>query len=734
MKIGKKLTIMIIVLTLAGLGNLMITLLNISYKEISRLVDEKLENLGENEARKVALWMESYFGIARTLAQSMEAYEQIDPEERRFFFNLLLKQAAEANPEITATWSCWEPNALDGMDARYVNTQGTDETGRFVPLWLRTKQDLVFGPALNYDVIGAGDYYLIPLQTGKETVIEPYLFNTEDTSTLVTSLSVPIKKNGHVIGVAGIDIALSRIQSSVENIKPYAGSIAAIFSNNGIVAGHFDPSRLGKSMMLTERDVVGEHMPDLANAIKTGSKYSFISTIGDRGDGEREQIKIMSIPFFIGNAAEPWALAMGVPLAITNAQVSLMFKISILISVITLIAVAAVSFLIARSISNPLKNVMEIVSGLGEGDLTNHVTINRKDEIGDMGKVFNGTITKISDLIQTIKNQSTTLFNIGTELSSNMDETTAAINQITSNIQNIKSRVINQSASVTETNATMEQITLNIEKLNEHVDRQSSSVSQSSSAIEEMLANIQSVSRTLVKNSDNVKELIEASEVGRSGLQEVAADIQEIARESEGLLEINAVIENIASQTDLLSMNAAIEAAHAGEAGKGFAVVADEIRKLAENSGEQSKTISTVLKKIKDSIDKITKSTNSVLKKFEAIDSGVRTVSEQEENIRNAMEEQNAGSKQILDAIGQLNEITRVVKDGSTQMLEGSEQVIKESRNLESMTQEITNGVNEMASGAEQINVAVGRINAISGENQESINILVHEVAKFKIT
>jgi methyl-accepting chemotaxis protein len=248
-----------------------------------------------------------------------------------------------------------------------------------------------------------------------------------------------------------------------------------------------------------------------------------------------------------------------------------------------------------------------------------------------------------------------------------------------------------------------------------------------------MLANIQSVTQTLVKNAANVEELIEASEIGRSGLQEVAADIQEIARESEGLLEINAVMENIASQTNLLSMNAAIEAAHAGEAGKGFAVVADEIRKLAENSGEQSKTISTVLKKIKDAIDKITHSTESVLNKFEAIDSEVRTVSDQEMNIRNAMEEQGEGSKQILEAVEKLNDLTQKVKDGSAEMLEGSKQVIQESKNLEMATQAISEGMNEMAAGADQINVAVNRVNVISGENKNSIDVLVHEVAKFKV-
>jgi methyl-accepting chemotaxis protein len=731
MKIGKKLVLMIIAIALSGIGILLGTVLFSVQKQIRVLTFSELENLAKNEASQISLWLESSFSIARTLAQSMESYEELEVRERRFFYNMLLKRMTEANPEIAAAWTCWEPNALDGLDAEYANTEGTDGTGRFISYWPRSGNRVVLNALVDYEVSGLGDFYLIPKRTGKETVVDPYFYAIDGTDTLITSLAVPIKNNGQTIGVAGVDIALSRIQANVEAINPYEDSASSVFSSGGFIAGHFDPSRLGQPLREAYAYVAGNYLPGLINAIQGGLEFDFVNTV--EVEGKKIPYTIIAVPFRIGNTGASWSLAIGVPQRVINAPVFRMLRLSVIISASMLLVIAAAAFLLARSISAPIGQMVTVVTGLGEGDLTGQLNISRRDEIGDMAGVFNGTLENIKNLILTIKNQTVSLFDIGSELSSNMTETAAAINQITANIQSIKDRVINQSAGVTETNATMEQITGNIEKLNGHVERQSESVAQSSSAIEEMLANIQSVSQTLLKNAGNVKELMEASEVGRSGLQEVAADIQEIAKESEGLLEINAVMENIASQTNLLSMNAAIEAAHAGEAGKGFAVVADEIRKLAENSGEQSKTISAVLKKIKDSIDKITKSTDSVLNKFEAIDSGVRLVSEQEENIRNAMEEQGAGSKQILEAIGRLNDITHMVKDASVKMLEGSEQVIHESRNLEAVTQEISNGMNEMAAGADQINVAVERVNTISSGNKESIDILVKEVSKFKV-
>ena len=375
MKIGNKLVIMILALILSGIGVLLGTILYSSQKQITLLTENELKNLAGNEAAQLGLWLESSFSVARSLAQSMEAYEKIAPGERRFFYNLLLEQLAEANPEIAAFWTCWEPNALDGLDAQYANTPGTDETGRFIPYWLRTAEGVNLETLVDYTVSGDGDFYLIPLRTGNETVIEPYIYKVDGVDTLVTSLVVPVKKNGRVVGVAGIDISLEKIQSNLTAIKLYEGSIAAVFSNGGTVAGHFDPSRLGKPMSVTETDMAGDNLPALVRSVASGTPMAFSTIVAIGGTEARYDIFTTPIP--VGETITPWALGIGVSHNVINAPVLRMFRLSIIISAIMLLVIGAAAFIVARSISNPLKYMMTIFTAVGEGDITQQLDILR---------------------------------------------------------------------------------------------------------------------------------------------------------------------------------------------------------------------------------------------------------------------------------------------------------------------------------------------------------------------
>ena len=248
-----------------------------------------------------------------------------------------------------------------------------------------------------------------------------------------------------------------------------------------------------------------------------------------------------------------------------------------------------------------------------------------------------------------------------------------------------------------------------------------------------MVANIVSVSEILEKNQVVVNELSDASEKGQRTVKTAVDTADSVLQQSAGILQASSIIQSIASRTNLLAMNAAIESAHAGEAGKGFAVVAEEIRKLAEQTSNQSKSIDDSLKALSESISNITTDIKQVQAVFAAIYDLSSKVKNQESVIANAMEEQNTGNQQILEAMHSITESTTIVRNGSAEMMIGGEQIVKEMKQLSDETKQINESMNEIKSYVTQISDAIAITSGSTTQTQTNLNRLMDDLSRFSV-
>lgn len=393
------------------------------------------------------------------------------------------------------------------------------------------------------------------------------------------------------------------------------------------------------------------------------------------------------------------------------------------------------SFIFGKRLAEPIQRLADALHEIaqGEGDLDQTLIIRTRDETGVISREFNLFTEKLNAIIVSIRSSTGLLSEIGHDLSSNAVETASAVYQITSNIESMNQLIQNQSASVLETSATMTQISGNIANLTELIERQSASLSHSSAAIEEMVSNIASVASNIDLVSERFDRLLSAADNGKIKLNDVNLRIAEIETMSQTLRGANAMIASIAAQTNLLAMNAAIEAAHAGDAGRGFSVVADEIRKLAENASGQSRSVAGNVKNILASIEKAVAASHEAELAFDQTRTMIKEVDELESTVKLSMVEQNEGSQQILQTLMEINAITGKVRDGSAEMNSGSQQVAQEMNRLAAQTQEIRSGMTEIAAGTNEINQALNSISDLGLRNKEQVESVQRETERFKI-
>lgn len=392
------------------------------------------------------------------------------------------------------------------------------------------------------------------------------------------------------------------------------------------------------------------------------------------------------------------------------------------------------SFRQMKGTSQRIKQMTDFSKGIAAKDYTkDQLQVLSRDEFGLLINYLNEFHSSTRALLNAIRTSVKTSTNTADQLSNTMIETASAINQISSNINNIQTQTLNQAAGVEESSTTINRMIERIDHLNDSISSQKNGISTASSAIEEMVANIKSVTSILEKNSVSVKSLGSESEHGREKINQSVDLADSIISRSAGLLEASSIIQSIAEQTNLLAMNAAIEAAHAGEAGKGFAVVADEIRKLAEQSNTQGKVISGQLEELSTVIHKVAENTQEVQKQFEVIFELTTTVSRQEDVIKSAMEEQAEGSSQVLEAMGEIKYSSDSVQKESEELKIGGKQIIDEMKILADVTVHIKNAMGEIVSGTEEITKSIKEVNKATENNKADLAVLDNQFSSFKL-
>lgn len=609
-----------------------------SVKDSTALVD----TIVKANAKEVEVELGVGFTVAESLASAATAMQQQRVERKSA--DAVTRQMLEANPQLLGLGQYWEPNAFDGKDSEFVNQPNHDATGRFLTYWNRGSGSVKSEVLVGYVPENADNqYYYRPLKSRQPWASEPYVYSTGNgQKTLLVSIVAPLLQDGKAVGVAGVDIPLESIKKQLARIDAYKG-YGALISTDGLYASHPDDKHLGEP---------ADDLPSAAKeAIKAGQPYSF------QHDGWGYVLR----PVHIGKAPNNWALMVAYPLAEAMAGINHFLWTAVIIGLVALLVLAVVLWHLLAWQIRPLSGLTTGIQAWG-GELGLRFEQRSGDETGKLAGAFNQFIQRLGDLVGSIRHSSGALMQISDHLG---DTTQAVAERATSQYtatEEMASGVTALAHSVTEMSQQaedVEQLARNTEELTKHI----------AGDMSQTLAGINHIDQTM---------------------DVVAGAVGDLEKRSQQIAGIIAVIRSIADQTNLLALNAAIEAARAGEQGRGFAVVADEVRQLAERTS---------------------RSTGEIGEMIGAIGSDVR------------------------NTVANVQQVGEAVREGVVQLTtsaEGVEQIRQHAQDILTRISEVARQTQSQAATGEQLSVAIQGVSRISEQNDQAIRSLLDQSVRLR--